>query len=137
MAARPLAKMTLAGKRKKESCTSRVSWHKEHSNVVCVAIRAWRPGEVSHAAGKKHGTLVHNCEAQGDMGVHQHCHILSLPCIIAVKASLWSVVGHGMPSRERVGDWAGKEEVSKEERKRKSTSRRVSQHTVQRQGMLC
>ncbi len=24
-----------------------------------------------------------------------------------------------MPSRERVGDWAGKEEVSKEERKRK------------------
>jgi len=41
-----------------------------------------------------------------------------------------------MPSRERVGDWAEKEEVSKEERKRKHTSRRVSQHTAQRQGML-
>ena len=45
-------------------------------------------------------------------------------------------VGHGMPLREKVGDWAGKEEVSKEERKRKHTSRRVSRCTVQRQGML-
>jgi len=35
-----------------------------------------------------------------------------------------------MPSRERVGDWARKEEVSKEERKRKSTSRRVTQCTA-------
>jgi hypothetical protein len=41
-----------------------------------------------------------------------------------------------MPLRERVGDWAGKEEVRKEERQRKCTSRRVSQCTVQRQGML-
>jgi hypothetical protein len=41
-----------------------------------------------------------------------------------------------MPSRERVGDWAGKEEVSKEERKRKRTSRRVNRCMAQRQGML-
>jgi len=39
-------------------------------------------------------------------------------------------MGLSMPSRERVGDWAGKEEVSKEERKRTHTSRRVSWHTV-------
>ena len=58
------------------------------------------------------------------------------PHVIAVEASSRLVVGHGMPSRERVGDWAGKEEVSKEERKRKSTSRRVNQCTAQRQGML-
>ena len=41
-----------------------------------------------------------------------------------------------MPSRERVGDWAGKEEVRKEERKRTCISRRVSWCTAQRQGML-
>jgi hypothetical protein len=31
-----------------------------------------------------------------------------------------------MPLRERVGNWARKEKVSKEERKRTCTSRRVS-----------
>jgi hypothetical protein len=56
---------------------------------------------------------------------------------MAIEASLRLVVGHGMPSRERVGDWAGKEKVSKEKRKRKHTSRRVSHHMAQRQGMLC
>jgi len=112
-------KMKLAGKRKKESCTSRVSWRKEHSNVACAVTRARQPGEVSHAVGKEHSEVACNCEAQGDMEVHQHHHILSSPCVIAIKALSWLVVGHGMPSRERVGDWAGKEEVSKEERKRK------------------
>jgi hypothetical protein len=80
--------------------------------------------------------VMRNCEAQGDVGACQHCHVLSSPRVIAVKASSWLVVGHGMPSRERVGDWAGKEEVSKEERKRKRTSRRVNRCMAQRQGML-
>ena len=80
--------------------------------------------------------MAHNCRAQGDVGACQCGHVLSSPHIIVVVASSQSVVGHGMPSRERVGDWAGKEEVSKEERKRTHTSRRVSWRTVQRQGML-
>jgi hypothetical protein len=45
--------------------------------------------------------------------------ILPSPCVIAVDGRWW---GHGVPSRDRVGDWAGKEEVSKKDRKRKSTS---------------
>jgi hypothetical protein len=45
-AAHLLAKMKLAGKRKTENCTSRVSWREEHSNVARVATRAWRPGKV-------------------------------------------------------------------------------------------
>src|SRR6266851_9067192 len=122
--------MKLAGKRKKESHTSRVSWCEEHSNIARAVTRAWQPGKVLHAAGEEHGKVACNCEAQGDVGARQHHHVLSSPHIIAVEASLQSVVGHGMPSRERVGDWARKEEVSKEERKRKSTSRRVSQCTV-------
>ncbi len=121
-----LQKMKLAGKRKKESHTSRVSWHEEHSNIVHVVMRAWQPGEVLCAAGKEHGEVVCNCEAQGNVGAHQRCHVLSSPRVIAIEVSSWLVVGHGMPSRERVGDWARKEEVSKEERKRKHTSRRVS-----------
>ncbi len=56
-------KMKLAGKRKKESHTSRVSWHKEHGNVVHAVMRAWQPGEVLHAVGKEHSEVAHNCEA--------------------------------------------------------------------------
>jgi len=128
--------MKLAGKRKKESHTSRVSQHKEHSNIVHAVTRAQRPSKVSCAAGKECSEVVCNCKAQGDVGACQCRHVLSSPHVIAVEASLQLVVGHGMPLRERVGDWARKEEVSKEERKRKHTSRRVSQRTVQGQGML-
>jgi hypothetical protein len=123
MAAPPLAKMKLAEKRKKESHTSRVSWRKEHSNIACAVTRAWQPHKVSCAAGEECSAVVCNCEAQGDIGACQCGHVLFLPCIIVVMVSSWLVMGHGMPSRERVGDWAGKEEVSKEERKRKSISR--------------
>jgi len=80
--------------------------------------------------------VARNCEAQGDVGARQRRHVLSSPRVIDVEESSRSVVGRGMPSRERVGDWAGKEEVSKEERKRKRTSRMVSRRTAQRQGML-
>jgi len=93
-------KMKLAGKRKKESHTSRVSRCEEHSNIVCAVTRAQQPGEVLCAVGK----VVCNCEAQGNVGACQHRHILSLPCVIVIEASSWSVVGYGMPSRERVGD---------------------------------
>jgi len=69
-----LQKMKLAGKRKKESRTSRVSQHEEHSNIARVVMRAQQPGEVlcaageehgkvSHAVGEKRGEVVHNCEA--------------------------------------------------------------------------
>jgi len=128
-------KMKLAGKRKKESHTSRVSWHKEHSNIVHAVTRAQQSSEVSCAAGKECGEVVCNCEAQGDVGACQCRHVLSSPHVIAVEASLQLVVGHGMPLRERVGDWVGKEKVSKEERKRKQTRKRVNQRTVQRKGM--
>jgi len=40
----------------------------------------------------------------------------AITCVIAVDGRWW---GHGVPSRDRVGDWAGKEEVSKKDRKRK------------------
>jgi hypothetical protein len=69
MAARPSAKMKLAGKRKTENHTSRVSQHEEHSNVARVATRARRPGEVLHAAGEERGVVARNCEAQGNVGV--------------------------------------------------------------------
>jgi hypothetical protein len=128
-------KMKLAGKRKTESGTSRVS-RREHGNVARVVTMARRHGEVSRAVGEERGEVARNCEAQGDVGARQRRHVLSSPRVIAIEASSRSVVGHGMPSRERVGDWAGKEEVSKEERKRKRTSRRVSRRTAQRQGML-
>jgi hypothetical protein len=70
--------------------------------------------------------VVCNCKAQGNVGVYQHCHVLFSPCVIAIEALLWLVVGYSMPLRERVGNWARKEKVSKEERKRTCTSRRVS-----------
>jgi hypothetical protein len=51
--------------------------------------------------------------------------VLSSPRIIAVDASSWSAVGSWWAPRERVvstgkkGDWAAKEEVSKEKRKKR------------------
>jgi len=42
---------------------------------------------------RRHGEVVHNCEAQGNVGAHQHHHVLSSPHVIAVDASLQSVVG--------------------------------------------
>ncbi len=50
-------KMKLAGKRKKESRTSRVSQHEEHSNIARVVMRAQQPGEVLCAAGEEHGKV--------------------------------------------------------------------------------
>jgi hypothetical protein len=94
-AMRPSAKMKLAGKRKTENRTSRVSRRKEHGNVVCAATRARRPGEVSHAAGEERSVVAHNCEAQGDMGARQRRHVLSSPTrhsrrgIIAVGGGPW------------------------------------------------
>jgi hypothetical protein len=112
MAVPPSAKMKLAGKRKNESRTSRVSQHEEHGNVACVVMRAQRPSKVSCAAGEEHGAVACNRKAQGNVGAYQYGHILSSPRVIVVVASSQLVVGHSMPSRERVGDWAGKEEVS-------------------------
>ena len=47
----------------------------------------------------------------------------SCPCHASLQSTCrrgrWD---HGAPSRERVGDWAGKEEVSKKDRKTKHTS---------------
>ena len=63
-----LAKMKLAGKRKKESCTSRVSQHEECGNVAHAATRVQRPGKVSRAVGKECSVMVCNCEAQGNVG---------------------------------------------------------------------
>ena len=40
-----------------------------------------------------YGKIVRNCKAQGDMGAHQHCHILSSPHIIAINMLSWLVVG--------------------------------------------
>jgi hypothetical protein len=81
----PLAKIKLAGKRKKESHTSRVSWHKEHSNIAYTVMRARRPSKMLCAVGKERGVVAHNCKAQGDMEAHQYHYVLFLPHVIAVK----------------------------------------------------
>ena len=84
-----------------------------------------------------HDEVARNCEAQGDVGARQCRHVLFSPRVIDVEALSQLVVGHGMLLREKVGDWAGKEEVSKEERNRKCTSRRAgARRRAQRQGML-
>jgi len=54
-----LQKIKLAGKRKKESHTSRVSWCEEHGNVARAVTRAWRHGEVARAAGEECSKVVH------------------------------------------------------------------------------
>ena len=47
-----------------------------------VVTRAWQ-----------HGKVVHNGEAQGEVGTCQHYYVLSLPHITAVVASSLLVVG--------------------------------------------
>ncbi len=54
-----LQRMKLAEKRKKEKCTSRVSQCKEHSDAVCVVMKAWQNGEVAHAVGEEHSKVAH------------------------------------------------------------------------------